>query len=146
MSKTRTRARLSILSGLGVLMLAGTMFQAGIANAATYSGKWSLSAAISAATNSRMYTTNRTHKVSTCVSVTNHQGMVGGSWSFELIWFDGGKNKVLWHSGDYEGNVRKCSPVKRPGGNDKVYDRFILFNDGTGAEVKVSGKYTINTY
>ena len=71
---------------------------------------------------------------------------MGGVWSFELIWYDGGKNKVLWHSGDKRGKGTACSPVERPGGNDKVYDHIILINSGPGAEVTDSGKFSINTY
>jgi hypothetical protein len=145
MGNTKAKVRLALLSGLGVLVLAGSVLQGGVANAATYSGRWSITAVISGAHNTPSYKTNSTHKISSCVAVTSTSG-VGGVWSYELIWYDGGKNKVLWHSGDFEGKTRVCSPVKKPGGNDKIYDRIILINDGSGLEVQDSGTYSFNTY
>jgi hypothetical protein len=145
MGNTKAKVRLALLSGLGALVLAGSVLQAGVANAATHSGTWSITAAIDATHNTPSYTTNSTHKVSTCVSVTGTAG-VGGVWSFELIWVDGGNNKVLWHSGDFEGKARVCSPVEKPGGNDNIYDHIILINDGSGLEVQDSGTYSIDTY
>lgn len=145
MGNTKAKVRLALLSGFGALVLAGSVLQAGVANAATHSGRWSITAAISGTHNTPSFKTNSTHKVSSCVSVTSLGG-VGGVWSFQLIWFDGGKNKVLWHSGDFEGKARVCSPVERPGGNDKIYDHMILFNDGSGIEVQDSGTYSIDTY
>lgn len=145
MGNTKAKVRLALLSGLGALMLAGSVLQAGVANAATYSGKWSLTAALEATHNTASYKTNSTHKVSSCVSVTSTGG-VGGEWSFQLIWYDGGKDKILWHSGDHEGNARVCSAVEKPGGNDKVYDHIILINAGADPEVQASGTYSFNTY
>jgi hypothetical protein len=145
MTIAKSKTRLAIVSGIGALAVAGSAFQPAIANAATYSGKWSITAVISGTHNTAKYTTNSTHKVSTCVSVTSTQG-IGGIWSYQLIWYDGGKNKVLWHSGDHEGNARVCSPVEKPGGNDKVYDHIILEDAGNGVEVGASGNYTFNTY
>jgi hypothetical protein len=145
MSNTKAKIRLALLPGLGALMVAGALLQAGVANAATYSGKWSITTPIGSTHNTPSYTTNSTHKVSTCVSVTSYAG-AGGVWSYELVWYDGGKNKVLYHSGDYQGKATVCSPVERPGGNDKVYDHIILFNDGAGVEVTDSGNYSFNTY
>ena len=127
------------------LVFAGAMLQTGVANAAIFSGNWSITTALSGTHNTPSYKTNSTHKISSCVSVTSFAG-TGGVWSFELIWYDGGKNKVLWHSGDFEGKARVCSPIKKPGGNDTIYDHIILFNAGAGIEVTDSGKYTFNTY
>ena len=145
MKIAKSKTRLAIVSGIGVLAVAGSVFQPSIANAATYSGKWKISAALGGTYNTPMHATNSTHKVSTCVSVTSTQG-IGGSWTFQLTWYDGGKNKVLWHTGDHEGTGRVCSPVEKPGGNDKVYTHIILQNDGSGLEVVDSGTYSINTY
>jgi hypothetical protein len=145
MKITTVKKRLAILSGIGALAVAGSVVQPSIANAATFSGKWSITAVISGTHNTAKYTTNSTHKVSTCVSVTSTKG-TGGVWSYQLIWYDGGKNKVLWHSGDHEGTGRICSPVKKPGGNDKVYDHIIVEDGGNGVEVTDSGTYTFNTY
>ena len=133
-----------ILSAVAALGL-GTASQAGAAEATTYSGHWSVTAVIANYTNTRSYVTNITHKISSCVSVTATAG-VGGVWSFELIWYDNGKNKVLWHSGEFEGHGRVCSPVKKPGRHDAVYDRIILQNAGAGLEVQDSGPYSFNTY
>jgi len=141
----RIMSRVGILSAVGALALAGSLSQAAIANAATYSGRWSLTAVLSATTNTASHTTNSTHEVSTCVTVTSTGG-VGGEWSYELIWFDGGKNKVLYHSRDFEGNSTHCSPIKKPGGNDKVYDHIILINAGADIEVQAAGTYSINTH
>ena len=145
MSNKKAKVRLVISSVIGMLALAGSVLQAAVANAATYSGNWSITTFIEGTHNTASYKTNSTHKVSSCVSVTSYQGS-GGVWSFELIWYDGGKNKVLWHSGDYQGNARVCSPVKKPGGNNKVYDHIILINSGAGVAVTDSGKYSFNTY
>jgi hypothetical protein len=145
MGSSKVKIRLALLSGLGALMLAGSLLQTGVANAATFSGKWSITAVLSGTHNTASYKTNSTHKVSSCVSVT-HTGGVGGEWSFQLIWYDGGKDKVLWHSGDHEGNARVCSAVEKPGGNDKIYDHIILINAGADPEVQASGTYSVNTY
>jgi hypothetical protein len=144
MGNTKAKVRIALFSGLGALMLAGSVLTAGVANAATYSGKWSLTAFIEAVHNTASYKTNSTHKVSSCVSVTSTGG-VGGVWSFQLTWVDGGKNKVLWHSGDMEGKARVCSPVEKPGANDRIYDHIILINAGAGVAVQDSGTYTFNT-
>jgi hypothetical protein len=145
MGNTKAKVRLALLSGLGALVLAGSALQAGVANASTISGSWSLTAVLEATHNTASITTNSTHEVSGCVSVTSTAG-VGGVWSFELIWYDGGQNKVLWHSGDHEGNARVCSPIEKPGGNDKVYDHIILINDGNGLEVTDSGAWSLDNY
>ena len=145
MSNMKAKARLAILPVICALVPAGTMLQAGVANAATFSGNWSITAAISGTHNTASYTTNSTHKISSCVSVTSYAG-TGGVWSFELVWYDGGKDKVLWHSGDHEGKAKVCSPVEKPGGNDKVYDHIILVDAGAGVEVTDSGTYSFNTY
>lgn len=141
----RMMSRAGILSAVGALALAGSLSQAAVANAATYHGKWKLTAVLTATTNTASHTTNSTHEASSCVTVTSLGG-VGGEWSYELIWYDGGKNKVLWHSGDFEGKATVCSPIKKPGGNDKVYDHIILFNAGADIEVQASGTYSINTH
>jgi hypothetical protein len=141
----RAMSRVGILSAVGALALAGSLSQAGVANAATFSGKWSLTAALDATTNTASHATNSTGEVSSCVSVTSLGG-VGGVWSFQLIWYDGGKNKVLWHSGDTEGKATVCSPAKKPGKNDKIYDHIILINAGADPEVMDSGTYSINTH
>lgn len=133
-----------ILSAVAALGL-GTASQAGAAEAATYSGHWSVTAVIDGYTNTRSYVTNSTGKVSSCVTVTATGG-VGGIWSFELVWYDSGKNRILWHSGDSEGHGRVCSPVKKPGRHDAVYDHIVLINAGAGLEVQDSGPYSFNTY
>jgi hypothetical protein len=145
MGNTKARVRLAFLSGFGALMLAGSVLQAGAANAATYSGRWSINAIIDGVHNTASYTTNTTHEVSSCVSVTSLEG-VGGVWSFQLVWYDGGKNLVLWHSGDTEGKARICSPVEKPGNNDKVYDHIVLINAGAGLNVVDGGTYSFDTY
>jgi hypothetical protein len=132
-------------AAVGSAALAAMLVAPSAANAATYSGSWSLTAYIDAAHNTASYTTNSTHEVSSCVSVTSLAG-VGGVWTFELVWYDGGKNVVLWISGDNEGKARVCSPVKKPGGNDKVYDHIILINAGAGIAVTDGGAYSFNTY
>jgi hypothetical protein len=135
----------AVLSAVGALGLVSSAVQATAAEAATYGGRWSITAGLDGVTNTRSYVT-ASGKVSTCVSVTSTEG-VGGSWSYQLIWYDGGRNKVIWHSGDYEGHARVCSPVKRPGGrNDKVYDHIILYNAGADPIVKDAGTYSFNTY
>jgi hypothetical protein len=138
-------SRVGVLSAVGALALAGALGQAAVANAATFSGKWSVSAVLDGTTNTASHATNSTGEVSSCVTVTSLEG-VGGVWSYELIWFDGGKNKVLWHSGDFEGKATVCSPTKKPGRNDKVYDHIILENAGADPLVKDSGTYSINTH
>lgn len=137
--------KLAVISGLGALAVLVSLNGPTAAEAATYSGNWSVAAVISGYTNTPRYTTNSTHEISSCVSVTSTSG-VGGIWSYQLIWYDGGANKVLWHSGDYEGKAKVCSPVEKPGGNDKVYDHIVLEDAGNGVEVKASGSYTMNTY
>ena len=64
MSKTRAKAGLALLSGLGTLVLAGSVLQAGVANAATYTGRWSITATRGATHNTVSHTANSTHKVS----------------------------------------------------------------------------------
>ena len=145
MRNIRARARLALVPAFGVLMLAGSVFQAGVASAATYSGTWSLFAVAAPVTyDTPMHTTNSTHEVSTCVSVTKYSGGFS-DWSVELIWWDGGQNKVLWHSGDYLGIARVCSPIEYPGGNDKVYTHIIIFPQ-SGISVQDSGNWSIDTY
>ncbi len=141
----RAMSRVGILSAVGTLALVGSLSQAGIANAATFSGNWKVTAVLSGTTNTASHTTNSTGEVSSCVTVKSLGG-IGGEWSYELIWFDGGKNKVLWHSGDFEGKATVCSPIKKPGKNDKVYDHIILINAGADPEVQDSGTYSINTH
>ena len=143
MRTIRARARLALVPAFGVLMLAGSVFQTGVASAATYSGTWSLFAAAPATYDTPMYTTNSTHEVSTCVSVTKYSNL--GTWDVQLTWWDGGQNQVLWRSGDHAGALRVCSPVEYPGGNDKVYTHIILFPSGKLAP-KDSGNWSIDMY
>jgi hypothetical protein len=145
MSNRKAKVRLALCSGLGAMLLAGSVLQAGVANAATFSGRWSMTAFLYAVHNTASYKTNSTRKVSSCVTVTKLGG-VGGVWNFQLTWVDGGKDKVLWHSGDFEGKARVCSPVEKPGRNARVYDHIVLLNDGAGVAVTDSGTYSFNTY
>jgi hypothetical protein len=145
MRNTNARLRLALVSGLSALALAGSVVQARVADAATYSGPWSAVVVAEKAVDTPMYKTNSAHKVSTCVKVTNLHSSAAAKWSYELIWYDGGKNKVLYHSPDHLGLGRDCSPVRKLGGNNKVYDKIILFNSSIG-ELVNSGTYFFNTY
>jgi hypothetical protein len=138
-------SRVGILSAVGAVALTGALAQTAVANAATFQGRWSVTAVLDGVTNTASHTTNSTGEVSSCVRVTSLEG-VGGVWSYQLIWFDGGRNKVLWHSGEFEGKATICSPVRKPGRNDRVYDHIILQNAGADPLVKDSGTYSINTH
>lgn len=145
MNNMKTRGRLAVVSALGVLMIAGSLLQATAASAATYTGRWNITAGSGARDfHTRTETTNRSHKISACVQVTRSEG---GNWdySYQLVWADGGQNKVIWHSGDHSGTLRSCSPVISLGGNDKVYIHIILFPMG-GGESQAWGNWSIDTH
>jgi hypothetical protein len=141
----RITSRVGILSAVGALALAGSLIQTAVANATVYPGNWALAAEGGASTQTPMHATNSTKEASTCVTVNKLSG-IGGEWSFQLIWYDGGKDLVLYQSGDHAGKGTACSPIKKPGANDKVYDNIVLFNGGAGNVVQDSGTYSINNH
>jgi hypothetical protein len=141
----RITSRVGILSAVGALALAGSLLQTAVANATVYPGTWGLTAEGGASTQTPMHATNSTKEASTCVTVNKLSG-IGGEWSFQLIWYDGGKDLVLYQSGDHSGKSTACSPIKKPGANDKVFDNIVLFNGGAGNEVQDSGTYSINNH
>lgn len=143
MLKSRVKNFLLGAMCVSAAILVWQAIDAPLASAAvSKSGNWSLTAFISANTSTPMLNTNVNGHVSSCVSVNNFQG-VGGVWSFELIYYDGGRNIVYYLSGDHEGNATACSPRYYMGKGNRIYDRIILINAGAGAVVKDGGRWTL---
>jgi hypothetical protein len=80
-----------------------------------------------------------TGKVYACVSTSVLQG-ANPSWHFALVWYDGGKDKVLWKSIDFTATGRHCSPVRHTTHNARPrYFVRIKFANGAGASSGTAG-------
>lgn len=110
MKKLRVRTQ-ALVAFLAIL---GATASPGIANASTsaivsHHGTWSITTPFTFTQSNAKFTTHTT--VSGCVNATSLQGTLG--WHFRLIWYDGGKNKVLWTSREFSNVGRHCSVTVR---------------------------------
>ena len=72
---------------------------------------WSISASSGPATfDTPRYRTGARAK--TCVRTTS---LSSATWRFKLVWYDGGRNKVLYRSATYTGRTTHCSPTETIG-------------------------------
>jgi hypothetical protein len=147
MRNMKARIAFGVLSGLGVLALAGSVLAAGTASAAVRSGAWSITTRSVGTYSSPALRTKGTNKVSTCVSVM-HQAGASSEWGYELIitGIYNGKTAILWRSKYHRGKGLVCSPVERLSKNNVVSDRIVVVKTGAGIQASDSGTYSFDTY
>jgi hypothetical protein len=108
-TKLRARARIPV-AFLAILLATATP---GIANASTtialttHGGTWSIATPFSFTQSNARYTTHTT--VSGCVNAQDLVGTLG--WHFRIIWYNGGRNTVLWSSREFSAGGNRCSPT-----------------------------------
>lgn len=91
----------------------------------SYYGTWNFSAVVSSDTVSTKQYVSST----TASSCTTADGLTAASYHFKLIWYNGGKDTVLWSSPEYgSSGVRHCSPTKTITGvnGPKIFDKITL--------------------
>jgi hypothetical protein len=139
--------RVKLVAFLAILVAA---VPPGIANASTvvpltsHHGTWEISNPF---TFNQSNAKSITHsKVSGCVTNTSGLGTFG--WHFQIIWYDGGKNKVLWRSKELSSaGARHCSPTIRLRSHlPKVYSQETLnCNNPIPLPCMVQGTWSLNT-
>jgi hypothetical protein len=114
-SVTKLRARARVLFA-SLAILAATAIP-GMANASTtiplttHRGTWEITTPLNFTQSNASSTTHST--VSACWDISSAQGTFG--WHVAVIWFNGGRNTVLWHSREFSDNDGgpHCSPTIR---------------------------------
>ncbi len=125
---TRMRPRLKSMLTAGLLAAAVPLMVPQLAAAATaHDGTYHVSGGLfnASTVNTPMYGTARTAR--TCVRVQGSPGSYG--WTISMIWYDGGRNKILWQlSGRSTGTV--CSPQRllRCRCGPRIYDAITAHN------------------
>jgi hypothetical protein len=100
---------------VAALAVLAAMATPGVANASAvtpdlrHSGSFSIATPFSFTQSNARYTTTST--VSGCINATDIVGTITG-WHFRLIWYNGGRNTVLWTSPEFTGGGYHCSPTK----------------------------------
>jgi hypothetical protein len=141
----RTTSRLVLMSGLLTLLFA--LIQPVAANATAtitpHTGTWSITAVGVHTQSTAKYATHTT--ASTCFKSDLLQS---AKYYVQLIWYNGGRNTVLWTSGTYDtSGVRHCSPTKTISGahNPLVFDAIHLVCVSPVPVCQGNGTYTIDT-
>jgi hypothetical protein len=144
-------ARLGIFSALGLLAALSVAALPAIASAGTteppavpavvtlHTGAWHVSGGILNVKTVKTISYSTHNKAKTCIHIaSNTTNRV--TWKLRLIWYDGGKNKVLWVFTGF-GTGTWCSTWKTmPRPNDKVYDAI-----SAGALQSMKGTYKVWT-
>jgi hypothetical protein len=145
-TKLRARARVLVAS----LAILATIAIPGIANASAalpsirHSGTWEITAPDAFTQSNPSYTTHST--VSGCINVLSGQGTF--NWHFQLIWYNGGKNTVLWASPHFgEGDLGyHCSPtITLHAKNPTVYSQETLDCNLVVVPCLLSGNWSLDT-
>jgi hypothetical protein len=140
----RMRSRLGIRTAMGIAVVAVALAIPQLASASTvapgpiaHNGTFTTGRTLDGgSTNTRTFVTQSL--ASTCVDVTS----LTGSWHYELIWYNGGRNTVLFASRTFTTHGIHCSPTEYINGNSpKVYDQISV----TGVASQASGNYQITT-
>jgi hypothetical protein len=131
----------------GIAIVAGAP---GIADAArvapltSHHGTWSITTPFTFTQSNAKFITHST--VSGCVTPTSGMGTFG--WHIQIIWYDGGKNKVLWRSKEISSNGgRHCSPKLTVHAHlPKVYSQETLnCNNPIPLPCELSGTWSLAT-
>lgn len=141
--------RWGAVAAMAVLALA--VIQPATAEASTrHTGKFSVSAGEfppSQSVDTASFVTSTT--ASGCVDSTGLNGIgAPATWSFALIWYDGGKNIHLFNSRSFTANGNHCSPTERitNGHAPKVYLKITVHSAGAvGGGAADSGTWSITT-
>lgn len=148
-SVTKLRARARVLVAFLAILVATAA--PGIANASTivpltsHHGTWEITTPFTFTQSNAASTTHST--VSGCAALTDEMGTYG--WHFQIIWFDGGKNKVLWRSKEIPSGLsgRHCSPtLKLKTHLPKVYSQETLnCNNPIPLPCELDGTWSLDT-
>jgi hypothetical protein len=144
----RMMARFGIRSALGMLVAVAALSAPAIASAATgpaavrpavvNQGNFSTSSTSTDGSTTRTPEYVSRSTASTCVDAVH----LTGSWSFKLIWLNGGKNTVKFTSRDFTSPGIHCSPTETvTAGAPKFYDTITTTGELSGA----SGNFSITT-
>jgi hypothetical protein len=111
---------------------------AAVKPAATHRGNWKIGHTVDGATHETRKVNTR-NNVSACVTA-NH---LTGAWHFQLIWFNGGRNTVLYSSRPFSHPGIHCTPTEviKHGKKAQVYLKISV----TGVNSAGSGNFEITT-
>ena len=133
MTIAKCRSRLFLVAAAGIVI---ALAQASQSYAESiYQGPWSISAnSFTTVTYFTPKYTSTTGNVYTCVKA-NSAGGISPNWSFELLWWNGGRKTVVWKSGTYTTPGTHCSPKEHPTstGNPEFLDAIVVDGGGAGA-------------
>jgi hypothetical protein len=110
MSTVTSPVAVLLKAGLLAALVSLAVPQAALAAGTTHSGRYSVSGGLLNArtVDTPLYQTLSTARM--CVRIEGSPGSYG--WQLRLIWYDKGKNKVLWHRFGHRTRI-VCSPRKR---------------------------------
>jgi hypothetical protein len=109
---------------------------------ATHNGTWNATAVTNESVDTPGYTTR--NKASGCVDGV----LTSANLSFQLIWFHGGRDTVLWGSRIYTTGVRHCSPtktIKNPPHGPVVFLRITIHCQNEPIPCQGDGDWSIKT-
>lgn len=143
----RAAYTLALAAIAGIAIITGTP---GIASASAiapltaHSGTFDINTPFSFTQSNAKFKTDTT--VSACVTRTDGMGTFG--WHMQIIWYDGGKNKVLWQSKEISSDVvHRCSPQVTVSGNvPTVYSQETLnCNNPIPLPCEFQGNWSLTT-
>ena len=109
---------------------------------ATHSGTWNATAVFNESVDTPGYTTR--NKASGCVDGV----LTSANLSFQLIWYNGGRDTVLWGSRIYTTGNRHCSPtktIKHPPHGPVVFLRITIHCQNGPIPCQGDGDWSITT-
>jgi hypothetical protein len=118
-------------SGVAVALMTAMLAVPGLASAAnsaipavsaTHNGTWNATALFDESTDTPSYAT--VNKASGCADGV----LTSAVMSFQLIWYNGGRDTVLWGSPNFDGS-RHCSPtktIKNPPHGPEIFLRITI--------------------
>lgn len=144
-TKLRARARVLVAS----LAILAAIAIPGIANASAtipnirHSGTWEINTPFSFTQSNARSTTHST--VSGCINALDGVGTL--SWHFRLIWYNGGRNTVLWTSREFSDLGFHCSPtITLHTPNPSVYSQETLdCNNPIPLPCQMDGNWSLDT-
>jgi hypothetical protein len=144
-AKLRARARVLVafLAILVVIAIPGTANASAAIPNVRHSGTWEINTPFSFTQSNASSTTHST--VSGCINALDGVGTL--SWHFRLIWYNGGKNTVLWTSGEFSNLGYFCSPtITLHTPNPTVYSQETLdCNNPIPLPCQMDGNWSLDT-
>jgi hypothetical protein len=144
--KLRARAQVLVafLAILAAIAIPGIAHASADIPNATHHGTWRIHTTLNFTQSNPSYVTHTT--VSGCVDITSDIGTYG--WKMAIIWYNGGRNTVLWRSREFSDNDfgPHCSPKLRVHGHHpKVFSTETINCNLIVLPCGVDGDWSLRT-